>query len=193
MILDDLVLDVSKFIEEHPGGRFVLQHNIGRDISKFFHGGYSLEDNLGGGSPARGHAHSSLARMIVNDLAIAKYAPAVQVVTTECQVNEELCRDVNDTTKIIVFSSADMRNVTNWKQYFRDLSFLGKHYLVRNLDNGASVARHYTICNAMRPDVYNAYINSLKPEDDPTYKAIDPRSFDIHNTNTMTFCIKNYQ
>lgn len=24
VILDDLVLDVSKFIENHPGGRFVL-------------------------------------------------------------------------------------------------------------------------------------------------------------------------
>ena len=50
-ILDDLVLDMEEFIDQHPGGRFVLTHNIGRDISKFFYGGYSLEDNLGS-SPA---------------------------------------------------------------------------------------------------------------------------------------------
>jgi len=47
-------------------------HNIGRDVSKFFYGGYSLEGNLGR-APARGHAHSTFARKIVSDLAIAHY------------------------------------------------------------------------------------------------------------------------
>ena len=52
VILDDLVLDVIKFADEHPGGKFLLTHNTGRDISKFFFGGYSLEDNLRGPKPA---------------------------------------------------------------------------------------------------------------------------------------------
>ena len=43
VILDDLVLDVSEFVNAHPGGRFLLERNSGRDISKFFYGGYSLE------------------------------------------------------------------------------------------------------------------------------------------------------
>ncbi len=47
VILDDLVLDCSKFVAYHPGGKFVLQHNTGRDISKFFYGGYCLEGNIG--------------------------------------------------------------------------------------------------------------------------------------------------
>ncbi len=74
VILDHMVLDVEQFINQHPGGRFVLMHNIGRDVSKFFHGGYSLEDNMGR-KPAQGYMHSSLARMVVNDLAIATYNP----------------------------------------------------------------------------------------------------------------------
>ena len=44
-LLDDLVIDVASFMDKHPGGRFVINHNIGRDISKYFHGGYSLEGN----------------------------------------------------------------------------------------------------------------------------------------------------
>lgn len=47
VILDELVLDIEGFTNHHPGGKFVLFHNVGRDISKFFHGGYSLEGNLG--------------------------------------------------------------------------------------------------------------------------------------------------
>ena len=45
VILDDLVLDVTEFINFHPGGRFTIRHCIGRDISKFFFGGYSLDGN----------------------------------------------------------------------------------------------------------------------------------------------------
>ncbi len=47
VILDDLVIDVKDFQFQHPGSKFVIQQNIGRDISKFFYGGYSMEDNLG--------------------------------------------------------------------------------------------------------------------------------------------------
>ena len=71
VLLDDLVLDVKSFIGSHPGGKFFLKHNIGKDISKFFYGGYSMEGNLGK-KPASGHAHSNYARKIVNDLAIGK-------------------------------------------------------------------------------------------------------------------------
>ena len=71
MILDYLVLDVSEFINHHPGGRFVLRRTIGADIGKFFSGGYNLEDNTT--KVAKGHLHSNYAKMIVNDLAISTY------------------------------------------------------------------------------------------------------------------------
>ena len=54
---------------EHPGGTFSLYQNIGRDVSKFFHGGYSLENK----SKVPEHRHSNDARMIVNDLIIGKF------------------------------------------------------------------------------------------------------------------------
>jgi len=46
-----------------------LYQNIGRDVSKFFHGGYSLENK----SKVPEHRHSNDARMIVNDLIIGKF------------------------------------------------------------------------------------------------------------------------
>jgi cytochrome b involved in lipid metabolism len=42
MILDNLVLDVKGYETHHPGGRFVMQRNLGRDISKYFYGGYTM-------------------------------------------------------------------------------------------------------------------------------------------------------
>jgi len=40
MLLDNLVLNVGEFMNQHPGGRFVIRHNVGHDISKYFYGGY---------------------------------------------------------------------------------------------------------------------------------------------------------
>jgi len=33
VILDDMVLDISDFKGDHPGGQFLIEHCIGRDIS----------------------------------------------------------------------------------------------------------------------------------------------------------------
>lgn len=83
ILLDNLVLNVSEFINQHPGGRFVIRHNIGHDISKYFYGGYCLEDNQGS-KPAQGHVHSQVARMIVNDLIVAMYEDDIPTKTLVC-------------------------------------------------------------------------------------------------------------
>lgn len=45
-LVDDLVVDVEQFADRHPGGKFLIKHHIGRDVSKYFWGGYSLEGNM---------------------------------------------------------------------------------------------------------------------------------------------------
>lgn len=42
VLMDNLVLDFTDYKYFHPGGKFVLTKCIGRDISKFFYGGYTL-------------------------------------------------------------------------------------------------------------------------------------------------------
>ena len=64
VILDDLVLDVRRFVDDHPGGKFSIENNIGRDVSKFFYGGYTQENEAG----MWPHTHSSIAREVVSSL-----------------------------------------------------------------------------------------------------------------------------
>lgn len=82
-----MVLDISEFIDCHPGGRFVLNTNVGRDISKFFYGGYCLEDNLKGLS--EGYNHSNYARVIVNDLVVGIYQSETKPDIVTCRVNSK--------------------------------------------------------------------------------------------------------
>ena len=73
MLLDDLVLDVTDYMFNHPGGKFLIEQNIGRDISKFFYGGYSQDGNMIANEAASMfYAHSNLARDQVNTLSIAR-------------------------------------------------------------------------------------------------------------------------
>jgi hypothetical protein len=59
-------------VHKHPGGAFVLSHNVGRDISKFFYGGYALDGNSSNPKDANSrHTHSNVARKIVNDHIVA--------------------------------------------------------------------------------------------------------------------------
>lgn len=72
VILDNLVLDITDFLKMHPGGSFLLQQTIGRDVSKFFYGGYALDGNSNDPStPNQRHAHTNVARRIANRLVIA--------------------------------------------------------------------------------------------------------------------------
>ena len=45
VLLDDMVLDIGEFSYHHPGGQFLIDYNIGRDVSKFFYGSYALDGN----------------------------------------------------------------------------------------------------------------------------------------------------
>ena len=67
-----MVLDIGTFAYNHPGGAFLLEYNVGRDISKFFYGSYALDgNNSKPGEPNERHAHSNIARKWANKLAIA--------------------------------------------------------------------------------------------------------------------------
>lgn len=46
MVFDNFVLALEDFREFHPGGSFFLEKNYGRDVSKFYYGGYSMISTL---------------------------------------------------------------------------------------------------------------------------------------------------
>lgn len=72
VLLDDMVIDVTKFAYSHPGGQFLIDMNIGKDIGKFFYGGYSFDKApVIPGLKSNAHTHSNIARKIVNQHIIA--------------------------------------------------------------------------------------------------------------------------
>lgn len=65
-------------------------------------------------------------------------------------------------TKFFKLSSKDKSIMPNVKSFYPGLDTLGKHFTVKWMQSHGRAKRHYTICNVMRPEVYNAVVKHLK-------------------------------
>jgi len=124
VVLDDLVLNVGKYMTFHPGGRFLIEHNIGRDISKFFYGGYAMENN---GKP-EAYTHSGIAKTVVNSLIVGRLEAKTSLYQGTIQEKTE----VNSLTTTFNFQlekkvSGDGKIA---QTFYQDISMIGKHFLV---------------------------------------------------------------
>ena len=63
-------------------------------------------------------------------------------------------RTVNKVAKTFTFTSIDNLPVSNVKSWYNDPAMIGRHFLVFSAQT-PSVKRHYTICSAMEPMLYN--------------------------------------
>lgn len=159
VILDDMILDIGKFMDDHPGGKFSMEHNIGKDVSKFFFGGYSLE-NI---DQVEHHLHSASAKKIANKLAIGhltEQAPERMMVINQI----DRSASISGSTKTFMFKNSTMSSeddntflrLLSTKCSLLDTSQIGRHYLVQpavasqGSSNISIKKRHYTEAFSMR-------------------------------------------
>lgn len=147
VILDELIIDIKSYIANHPGGQKVLQGNIGRDISKFFYGGYQYE-NLKGQKDL--HTHSKDALALCSQMVIGSIEKNHG---DEYQVKLHESSSFNKShTKTFIFKGEQKRQ--GLQKYYSDVQMIGKHFLVHHNKKHA-VKRHYTICNCLEPNAYD--------------------------------------
>ncbi|CDW80902.1 cytochrome b5-like heme steroid binding domain containing protein [Stylonychia lemnae] len=184
VLLDDFVLDVSKYMPNHPGGKFSLEANIGRDVSKFFYGGYSLE-NYTKLPPL--HTHSNMARYIVNGLIVAQLDNLATSQVANMRIKSS--NNVNKLTQTIIFEREDNQQV-GFQRYFKDIQMIGRHYLVRSIKN-KQVKRHYTVANCMEPNAYLVYLELLKGNSNAYQEKQD--LFQEKSGGSFSITCKNYR
>ena len=159
-----MVLNLSNFSHHHPGGKFVLDQTAGRDISKFFYGGYALDGNIGlkAGEKNLAYAHSNIARKIAFSHIVGVIEkPEVQ--ENSFDIDHSQTMDLNSSSKSFVFKTKDNLKNSDLAEYFTDISKLGQHYTVAPQDGlgqpfiefkGTQLKRHYTIANCMKKKFY---------------------------------------
>jgi cytochrome b involved in lipid metabolism len=126
VLLDDLILDISDFQYSHPGGLYLLANTVGRDISKYFYGGYSHEQ----GYPA--HNHSRVAKEILDSIAIGRLVGRGKEEANGFE-GVVLAKDmINSLTAVITVKARHEKGNSLVKLDGDDgvLGQFGKHYLV---------------------------------------------------------------
>ena len=96
---------------------------------------------------------------------------------------------VNDIIKTFFMESVDKKPVPNFKRHYHGFEALTKHFWIRTLQE-RQIIRHYTVCNAMDPQLYTAYVLCL---DADSGRDFDRSLLDTSNQPEMLFNIKNYQ
>lgn len=129
----------------HPGGKFTLKKNFGRDISKFFYGGYKLVNTQE--EEMRNHSQSAL--IIANSMIIANLESQSLVRPIKCKV-----QNVFAVNKIAnCFQLAATESQPNWKHFYQT-DMIGRHFVVYSKSK-VHFKRQYTICNCIVPEVYS--------------------------------------
>ncbi|TNV80991.1 hypothetical protein FGO68_gene3814 [Halteria grandinella] len=179
-IINDKVVNLREY-SSHPGGKFTLQANIGRDIAKFFDGGYSMESGV---NPVN---HSYQALRVFDKLTIGYLNN--QAVQSEAKIASYLY--LNKHTAIIKFSTPKV--VQGMKSYYSRFKDHGRHFQLAFPK--LKIVRYYTTCNCMQPSVYQEYlriINKALFSKDNRVIYLDNTLFDESNVDSVHLVIKNY-
>lgn len=76
-----------------------MEHNIGRDISKFFHGGYAMSGNTSDPSDIVSRIqHTNFSRWIASELAVGRLVKYANTFKTE--IDESMTTKITENTFI---------------------------------------------------------------------------------------------
>lgn len=185
--IDNLVLDIGSYSQIHPGGKFALQQTVGRDISKFFYGGFSILSTGGSQAP---HIHSMKALAIAEEMVVAKIAnqedigPVITRIVKKTKMNKD--------TSTFCFETIDSKPVSNFHYWFEDLNMIGRHYLIAAVSN-PNLMRQYTVCNTMIPEFYDEIFKVCQQVIEGEQPTFDQNWFELKNENRMNLTLKNYK
>ena len=140
----------------HPGGNFIIQACLGREIGRYFYGNYALE-----GTNMKPHKHSALTLKQINSFYVGEISnfesilvskktelPATSQVVSEWKISS--IRQVTETVSEVNFVSEEFKV----KNFGTSPSWLGRHFTV-SFARDNSAARLYTTAVSLNQSNYN--------------------------------------
>ena len=193
VICDNLVLRTNGYEKIHPGGKFVIQKNLGRDIAKFYYGNYALTS----GALTKIYTHSARANRILHSMIVGVIEDQHDAIFHQTKIYSK--HTLTDSIGTFTFKTLDGRKVRNYKKWYVDLSMVAKHFTVssRALPH---IRRQYTICQTMEVRRLNALHKLAKDilQSDPLEPTspkvtLDETLFQDKETNKISLTLKNYE
>ena len=169
-LYNEYVVNVEPVLNVHPGGRFLIEKHIGREIGKYLYGSYAVEGNC------KPHVHSKFAFQMVERYIVGRVTTPTQYMredksgsiegadekaVTKWGAKKDLWRVVersmvhNSVYRIVMQSK--------WRQvskFYQGTTYVGYHFVVQSRHN--FVCRYYTICNCLGKNFYSRYLEIIR-------------------------------
>ena len=166
VFLDHYILDISGFMQNHPGGAYMLQRSVGQDVGKYLNGCSSADFQV---NP---YYHSQPARNFINHLIIGRVAFA-PVLTPRDSAGSMAKMPWNLVKKTEVAKSTYCFEFTSpsWEvvQDPPGFEWMGKHFRVKASVNGETVRRYYSLV-LTDLEVWKSEVEGSTPEPSNTLK-----------------------
>lgn len=98
----------------------------------------------------------------------------------------------NSSTCTFCFETIDQLDVPNFNNFFEDLSYIGRHYLL-SASSDPVVMRQYTVCNTYIPEFYIQIFKLCQAVIDGTEFNFDMSLIESRPTNRFYLTLKNYK
>ena len=148
------ILDLENWA--HPGGNFIIQQIIGREVSRFLLGSYPLESHV----KTKRWKHSQQAYELIESLTIGMLSDKPESILVSRHGGKSGPKIAGWTTKATLYSKSVVSETLcrydielagfEIKPYGKSTSWLGRHFILRTAD-APGTGRNYTTANAMTP------------------------------------------
>ena len=186
--IDNLVLDYGSFHMVHPGGKFALQRTVGRDISKYFYGGFHILSEKGSQPP---HLHSLKAFGIAKRMVVARIKGQDETCeVTVARIAKKIKNNANTFT--FCFETINRKPDIKFSRFFENHQALGCHYLI-SASSDPHILRQYTVCNTMVPEFYMELFKFMQSIIDGKRVEFDRKLIEDGPQNRVYLTLKNYK
>ncbi|EGR34866.1 hypothetical protein IMG5_000940 [Ichthyophthirius multifiliis] len=154
LILGKSVYDVTEI--QHPGGQFILKHLKGKEISRYFYGGYQCEQTKMQPYRHSLYANNFIQNFYIGDIKI-DFNPFIQIenvsqlensLPKECWILEE-SREITQQYKVLLFHNRHYKI----KNYIPGVRWFGKSATIQPyIDSFKISPRNYSIVIAYTDD-----------------------------------------
>ena len=189
VICDNLVLRTDGYEKIHPGGKFTIRKNFGRDIAKFYYGNYALTN----GMLTTPHTHGGQANLILRSMIVGVIEDQHDAVEEPTKIFAK--HELTDNIATFTFKKLDGKKVRNFKGWYFDLGMVAKHFTVSSLAL-PHIKRQYTICQTMEVQVLKALYKLAKDILDSgpgSHIRLDENLFNSDDTNKISLTMKDYK
>ena len=196
------VVDVTSLLSSHPGGRFVIEKNIGREIGKYLYGAYTVESSSMSPHAHTRYAFDAMKRLIIGKIVTPQVYMHGDLRSTGIQETDDPKSNlvVRQLWKVVerspisgqVYRIVFQNNSSIVPKWYKGVQFVGCHFVVHSQRN--FVSRYYTICNCLALRFHNLYLDRIRTfEAQEKPKEGPKRASSFADDSRLELVIKQYR